>query len=37
MVGTDQGRGESGLGIANVFKPALARGELNLVGATTLN
>ncbi|MBL7589987.1 ATP-dependent Clp protease ATP-binding subunit, partial [Escherichia coli] len=26
-----------GLDIANVFKPALARGELNLIGATTLN
>ncbi len=31
------GGGEGGLDIANVFKPALARGELNLIGATTLN
>ena len=29
--------GEGGLDAANVFKPALARGELNLIGATTLN
>jgi ATP-dependent Clp protease ATP-binding subunit ClpC len=28
---------EGGLDIANVFKPALARGELHLIGATTLN
>ncbi len=31
------GGGEGGLDIANTFKPALARGELNLIGATTLN
>jgi ATP-dependent Clp protease ATP-binding subunit ClpC len=31
------GSGEGGLDVANVFKPALARGELNLIGATTLN
>nr|WP_281035767.1 ATP-dependent Clp protease ATP-binding subunit [Mesorhizobium sp. M4B.F.Ca.ET.013.02.1.1] len=37
IVGAGQGGGEGGLDIANVFKPALARGELNLVGATTLN
>jgi ATP-dependent Clp protease ATP-binding subunit ClpC len=29
--------GEGGLDAANVFKPALARGELHLIGATTLN
>lgn len=37
IVGAGQGGGEGGLDIANVFKPALARGELNLIGATTLN
>ncbi|MDB5476892.1 MAG: Clp protease ClpC [Phenylobacterium sp.] len=31
------GSGEGGLDVANTFKPALARGELNLIGATTLN
>src|SRR4051794_20319234 len=36
IVGAGQGGGEGGLDIANVFKPALARGELNLIGATTL-
>ena len=36
IVGSGQG-GEGGLDIANVFKPALARGELHLIGATTLN
>ncbi|MBX9693694.1 MAG: AAA family ATPase, partial [Cyanobacteria bacterium] len=36
IVGAGQG-GEGGLDIANTFKPALARGELHLVGATTLN
>jgi ATP-dependent Clp protease ATP-binding subunit ClpC len=36
IVGAGQG-GEGGLDVANVFKPALARGELNLIGATTLN
>jgi ATP-dependent Clp protease ATP-binding subunit ClpC len=35
IVGAGQGGGEGGLDIANVFKPALARGELNLIGATT--
>ncbi len=29
--------GESSMDLANVFKPALARGELHLIGATTLN
>ena len=37
IVGAGQGGGEGGLDVANVFKPALARGELNLIGATTLN
>ncbi|HGT3934588.1 TPA: heat shock survival AAA family ATPase ClpK [Klebsiella pneumoniae] len=32
-----QGGGEGGLDVANVFKPMMARGELNLIGATTLN
>ncbi len=36
IMGAGQG-GEGGLDAANVFKPALARGELNLIGATTLN
>ncbi|BCF90552.1 ATP-dependent Clp protease ATP-binding subunit [Paraburkholderia sp. PGU16] len=37
IVGAGQGGNEGGLDIANVFKPAMARGELNLIGATTLN
>lgn len=37
IVGAGQGGGEGGLDIANVLKPALARGELTLIGATTLN
>lgn len=37
IVGAGQGGGEGGLDIANTFKPALSRGELNLIGATTLN
>lgn len=37
IVGTGQGGSEGGLDIANVFKPALAHGDLNLIGATTLN
>jgi ATP-dependent Clp protease ATP-binding subunit ClpC len=36
IMGTGQS-GEGGLDAANVFKPALARGELHLIGATTLN
>lgn len=36
IVGAGQG-GEGGLDIANTFKPAMARGELNLIGATTLS
>ena len=31
------GAAEGGMDAANTFKPALARGELNLIGATTLN
>jgi ATP-dependent Clp protease ATP-binding subunit ClpC len=37
IVGAGQGGGEGGLDIANILKPALARGELSLIGATTLN
>jgi ATP-dependent Clp protease ATP-binding subunit ClpC len=37
IVGAGQGGNEGGLDIANVFKPAMARGELNLIGATTLS
>lgn len=37
IVDAGQGGGEGGLDIANVLKPALARGELSLIGATTLN
>ncbi len=36
IVGAGQGGGEGGLDIANTFKPAMARGEMNLIGATTL-
>ncbi|WP_163314082.1 AAA family ATPase, partial [Enterobacter hormaechei] len=31
IVGAGQGGGEGGLDIANVFKPAMARGEMNLI------
>ncbi|MFD1795924.1 ATP-dependent Clp protease ATP-binding subunit [Paracoccus aurantiacus] len=37
IVGAGQGGGEGGLDVANTFKPAMARGELNLIGATTLS
>lgn len=37
VVGAGQGGGEGGLDVANVIKPSLARGELHLIGATTLN
>ncbi len=37
IVGAGQGGGEGGLDVSNVLKPALARGELHLIGATTLN
>ena len=36
IVGAGSTGGEGGLDVANVFKPAMARGELNLIGATTL-
>ena len=36
IVGAGQGGGEGGLDVANTFKPAMARGEMNLIGATTL-
>lgn len=35
LVGTGTA-GESGMDAANIFKPSLARGELHVVGATTL-
>lgn len=37
IVGAGQGGGEGGLDVSNTIKPTLARGELNLIGATTLN
>ncbi len=37
IVGAGSTGGEGGLDIANSFKPMLARGELHLIGATTLN
>ncbi|HEY9789976.1 MAG TPA: ATP-dependent Clp protease ATP-binding subunit [Candidatus Obscuribacterales bacterium] len=37
IVGAGSAGGEGGLDVANTFKPALARGELHLIGATTLN
>lgn len=37
IVGAGQTGSEGGLDISNVIKPALARGELHLIGATTLN
>jgi len=37
IVGAGSGGGEGGLDVANSFKPMLARGELHLIGATTLN
>jgi ATP-dependent Clp protease ATP-binding subunit ClpC len=37
LVGAGQGGGEGGLDVSNVIKPSLARGELHLIGATTLN
>lgn len=36
VMGAGQGGGEGGLDMANVMKPALARGDLNLIAATTL-
>jgi ATP-dependent Clp protease ATP-binding subunit ClpC len=37
IAGAGAGGDEGGLDAANVMKPALARGELHLIGATTLN
>lgn len=37
MVGAGQGGGEGGMDVANIMKPALARGQLHLIGATTLS
>lgn len=37
MVGAGGGGNEGGMDVANIMKPALARGELHLIGATTLN
>ena len=37
IVGAGQGGDDGGMDVANIMKPALARGELHLVGATTLN
>ncbi len=37
LIGAGQGGGEGGLDASNIIKPALARGDLHLVGATTLN
>ncbi len=37
IIGAGATGGEGGLDIANAFKPMLARGELHLIGATTLN
>jgi ATP-dependent Clp protease ATP-binding subunit ClpC len=36
LIGAGQGGGEGGLDASNIIKPALARGELHLIGATTL-
>jgi ATP-dependent Clp protease ATP-binding subunit ClpC len=37
LVGAGAAGDEGGLSASNVMKPALARGELHLIGATTLN
>lgn len=37
VVGAGTGGNEGGMDVANLMKPALARGELHLIGATTLN
>ncbi|MFT5510984.1 MAG: ATP-dependent Clp protease ATP-binding subunit ClpC, partial [Hyphomicrobiaceae bacterium] len=37
IMGAGQGGGEGGLDMANVMKPAMARGDLNLIAATTLS
>jgi ATP-dependent Clp protease ATP-binding subunit ClpC len=36
IVGAGSGGGEGGLDVSNVIKPYLARGDLHLIGATTL-
>lgn len=37
IVGAGGGGQEGGMDVSNVIKPSLARGELHLIGATTLN
>lgn len=37
LVGAGAGGGEGAMDAANILKPALARGELRAIGATTLN
>ena len=37
LVGAGGGGGEGGLDASNIIKPALARGELHMIGATTLS
>ncbi|MGW0433528.1 ATP-dependent Clp protease ATP-binding subunit [Micromonospora sp. NPDC003197] len=37
LVGAGGGGGEGGMDASNMLKPALARGDLRVVGATTLN
>ena len=37
IMGAGSSGGEGGLDVANILKPALSRGELHLIGATTLN
>lgn len=37
IVGAGGGGSEGGMDVGNIMKPALARGELHLIGATTLN
>ena len=34
---SSQGKAEGSMDMANILKPALARGDLQLVGATTLD
>jgi ATP-dependent Clp protease ATP-binding subunit ClpC len=37
LIGAGSGGSDGGMDASNVMKPALARGELHLIGATTLN
>ncbi|MEM9737928.1 MAG: AAA family ATPase [Bacteroidota bacterium] len=37
LIGAGSGGGEGAMDAANILKPALARGELHTIGATTLN